>query len=513
MMELTKEDLLAPLIEALKTNKLEFDDVKDKICVVLYTDGGALLKPIKSAGCGVHGYFYLDEEVKSNSSSPKGYPTKHGYASGKVVAPAYKVNVLTFFDYRRGLGENTNNFAELSAGLFAMRLVRELDIKQFKILSDSEYFVKPVNGQLRKWVKAGFVSNGKELANKGLWESIHEVWEDIRDNGTLTWVKAHNGEIGNTWADLNASMAINMDLHPKYDGGEDFVHLTPKEFWDRTHTMSPLFTEKRLILHSEGNDGNIYFQCSFGDQWPTNEPDRRKFIGKRIADTCISVVILPEPEPVIEMISDFCRDVSHMDGLVCGRLDLMTQGTLYHQIKETNTLTLRHNGKMITNASGVEVLSELKPARLSWRLAHQFEWVADHLVQFIKHHNKSEDSLHFKVVNITNNLYKVKDTKKDTVYELKADAADNEVIPCATVLNGIPSTLTLTMNVDLPSRMDLQRMGKRCPDVYLIYWSDHEKDDLIYYATIFRIGDEYGIWVSAYSNFHILTSDYKDNQK
>ena len=71
MMELTKEDLLAPLIEALKTNKLEFDDVKDKICVVLYTDGGALLKPIKSAGCGVHGYFYLDEEVKSNSSSPK----------------------------------------------------------------------------------------------------------------------------------------------------------------------------------------------------------------------------------------------------------------------------------------------------------------------------------------------------------------------------------------------------------------------------------------------------------
>lgn len=513
MMELTKEELLAPIVTSLKSSKLVYDDIKDKICAVIYTDGGALLNPIKSAGCGVHGYFYLDEPVKSNSSSPKGYPTKEGYAMGKVVEPDYKVNVITFFDYRRGLGENTNNFAELSAGLFALRLMRELDIKQYKILSDSEYFVKNANNSLKRWVAKDFVSNGKELANRGLWESVHEVWEQVRGNGSLEWVKAHNGEVGNTWADLNASMAINMDLHPKYDGQEDFVHLPPKEFWDRAHTMSPLFTEKRLVLHSEGNLGNIYFQCSTGDQWPNNEPDRRNFIGKRIADTCISVVILPEPEPVIEMISDFCRDVSKMDGLVYGRLDLMTQGTLYHQIKETNTLTLRHNGKKITTASGVEILNELKPARLSWRLAQQFEWIADHLVQFIRHQNTSEDSLHFKVLNITNNLFKVKDTKKDTVYQLKEAAADNEIIPCDVVLNGISTTLTLTMNVDIPSRMDLQRMGKHCPDVYLIYWSDHEKDDLIYYATIFRIGHEYGLWASAYSNFHILTSNYKDNQK
>ena len=513
MMELSKDELLEPILEALKSNKLEYDDVKDKICAVIYTDGGALLKPDKVAGCGAHGYFYLDEPVKSNSSSPKGYPTKNGYETGKVVAPDYKVNVLTYFDYRRGLGEKTNNFAELSAGLFAMRLMRELDIKKFLIRSDSEYFVKPVNGQLSKWDAADYISNGKELANKELWEAIHEVWQEIRGNGSLTWVKAHNGEIGNTWADMNASMAINMELHPKYNQEEHWVHKTPKEFWDRAHTMSPLFTEKRLILHSEGNDGNVYFQCSLGSQWPNNEADRRSFIGKRIADTCISVVILAEPEPVIEMISEFCRDVSNMDGLVYGRLDLMTQGTLYHQIKETNTLTLRHNGKMIKTAGDVEVLSELKPARLSWRLAQQFEWIADYLVQFVKHQQEGEESPHFKVANITNNLFKIKDTKKDTVYELKSDAVNNEVVECKTVMNDKPTTLTLTMNVDIPSRMDLQRMGKHCPDVFLMYWSDDDKSDLLYYATIFRIGDEYGLWTSAYSNFHILTTDYKDNQK
>lgn len=513
MMEFTKEELLAPLIATLESSKLVYEEVKDKIRVVIYTDGGALLAPIKSAGCGVHGYFYLDEPVKSNSSAPKGYPTKRGYAVSKVVAPDYKVNVLTFFDYRRGLGEKTNNFAELSAGLFALRLVKTLDIKHYLILSDSEYFVKNANNHLKRWVAKDFVSNGKELANSELWRLVHEVWEQVRDKGSLEWVKAHGVDVGNTWADLNASMAIHMDLHPKYDGHEDFVHLPPKEFWDRTHTMSALFTEKRLMLHSEGNDGNIYFQYSTGDQWPNNEPDRKSFIGKRIADTCISVVVLPEPEPVIEMCSAFCREVSHMDGLVYGRLDLMTQGTLYHQIKETNTLTLRHNGKKITTANGVEVLSELKPARLSWRLAQQFEWIADHLVQFIKHQNISEDSLHFKVLNVTNNLFKVKETKKDTVYELKSAAVDNEIIPCELVLNGVPTTLRLTMNVDIPSRMDLQRMGKCCPDVYLIYWSDHEKADLIYYATIFRMGHEYGMWASAYSNFHILTTNYKDNQK
>lgn len=512
MMELDKDTLLEPIKEALLLNKLEYEDVKDKICAIIYTDGGALLKPIKSAGCGAHGYFYLDEPVKSNSSSPKGYPTKHGYTLDKIVEPAYKVNVLTYFDYRRGLGENTNNFAELSAGLFALRLVKELDIQKFTILSDSEYFVKNANTHLTRWVRDSFMSNGKELANKELWASIHTVWEQVRTKGTLSWVKAHNGDIGNTHADTNASMAINMDLHPLYDGTEDFIHQLPKPFWGRTHSMSPLFTEKRLILHSEGNEGNIYFQCSMGDQWPSNEPDRRAFIGKRIADTCVSVVILPEPEPVVELLSDFCRDVSLMDGLVCGRLDLLTQGTLYHHINQTKSLTLRHCGKIIETANKVELMSELKPARLSWRLANQFEWIADHLVQFMAYHKNNEEALHFKVVNITNNLFQIKDTKKDTIYELKEGVVHNEVIDCPVTMNGQPTTLTLTMNVDVPSRMDLSRMGKFCPDVYLIYWSDHDKDDLVYYATIFKIGEEYGLWASAYSNFHILTNDYKDNQ-
>lgn len=512
MMEIDREELLAPLKEAITSNKLVYDDVKDKICAIVYTDGGALMKPIKSAGCGCHGYFYLDEPVKSNSSSPKGYPTRAGYVSGKVVEPDYKVNVLTYFDYRRGLGENTNNFAELSAGLFALRLMRELNIRNFIILSDSEYFVKNANVHLKRWASGNYLSNGKEVANKGLWQAIHETWEQVRGNGSLQWVKAHNGDIGNTIADTNASMGIHMDLHPGYDGSEDFVHEQPKTFWDRTHSMSPLFTEKRLILHSEGNPGNVYFQCSMGDQWPSNEPDRRAFIGKRIADTCVSVVILPEPEPVIELLSNFCRDVSKMDGLVCGRLDLLTQGTLYHHINQTKTFTLRHCGKIIETAGDVELLCELKPARLSWRLANQFEWIADHLNQFIIHHKNNPEALHFKVENITNNLYQIKDTKKDPMYVLKEEAVDNEVIPCLLPMNGKETTLTLTMNVDVPSRMDLNRMGKFSPDVYLIYWSDDEKDDIVYYATIFHIGDEYGLWASAYSNFHILTSDYKDNQ-
>lgn len=509
MLELDKEQIVNKIKESLVMLKLDYEEVKDQLCACLYTDGGALSSPVKAAGCGVHGYIYLDIPTNSNSSSPKGYATTKGYVSTKLEDPLYKVTVVTYFDYRDGLGAMTNNFAELSAGLFALNFVDTLQIPKFLILSDSQYFIKHTNEFLSKWVENDFISNGKEIANRDLWEQIHSVWQRVQTRGKIGKVKAHSGDIGNDLADLNATSGINMTLHPGYDGEGIFIHDDPKSFWDRSHGLSPLFTEKRLLLHSEGNDGNLYFQMSMGDQWPNNETDRRSFIGKRIADTCISVVYLLEPEPVIEMLSNFCRNISEMDGLVCARLDLLTKGTLYSEVKQSKTLSLSQSGLQVVTATGVELLSELKPGRLSWRMANQLEWLADMLNSFIADYPVSEERLGFKVINITNNLFTVKELKSSSVYELREDIINDELVTCNVTLYDKPCDLTLTMNVDIPSRVDMKRIAKSSPDVYLLYWSDYDNDDLVYYATVMKVNGEYGIWCSAYSNFHILPKEVK----
>lgn len=500
---------------AAKELKLKWDEIKDDLKVVVYTDGGAV-KCTKvggfATGGGVHGYIYVDTPTKTNSNAPDGHsPTVEGYLpKAKVVEPLYKVSVLTYFDVAIPLGKGTNNTAELSAGLVALALILESQEKEdftitgYRLLSDSEYFVKHYNEFLEGWHERGYTSaTGSPLKNVDLWKKVHALKQEIGSLGVVTWVKAHDGEAGNTIADYLATCGVNMTLNGAILPA--WVHLYQKEYGDTTHELSPVLTEKRFYIHRDNLKNNIYYQMSMGKRWPSDEEGKRDSVGKRIADTCISVVHLEKAETVLDDLSDFCRDKADLSGLMYGRLDFLNKGGLHNRLNTLGCDILRPTKMQVITPTDTELLTELNPARLSWRLAQQYETLADILYGFVTYYPEERDRLLYEVQEITGQIYLNKEGKTKS-YELYDEDEDNAVIPVRALVNDRDTVIDLTMDVDIPSLASLKRLGKLLPEVYLLTWSDHKQDKAVNYACVFKVGGDTGLWTSAYSNMHFLSN-------
>lgn len=500
--------------QALKLKGIEYTEVKEgkgenKIGMIIFTDGGSRdYGGKRSAGFGVHGYIYLDKEVKSNSNAPSGYPSNTGYSTGILDKGQYKVDVLYYIDFYGACGDETNNYAELLAGLYALEMIKAVEPNSFTVFSDSKYFTENTQNHLERWSNTGWMTNQNPIANKELWEKIYDVYKVVSLNpkGKIQWVKGHDVNIGNGYADTNASSGVFMGFSPLEATRHVFNCLEPKEFWDRKHELSPLLSEKRIIMHTERPDNSInsYFQLSMGDYGPTKEWQRREAIGKRIADTCVSVVFLEQKDPVLDKIVDLARTSCGLNGIMVGRLDLLTMGDLYYRLATSDCSILYPKDGHLITPEKVELLSELTEARLSWRTVDQFEWLSYTLAQTIRFIHTAECDEKLSITNITSMVYDIEVNKKDvSVYTIKGENEDS-TISCPVTMFEQETTVTLTMTVDLPSLTSLRRIAKFCPDVYLISWLDVELPDLIHYAVVIRIGQDFGIWTGAYASLHVL---------
>lgn len=500
------------LRHAAKSLKLDFDEIKDELKIVVYTDGGSVKLPTNAAGSGVHGYVYIDKETKSNSNAPDGHaPTNKGYLpKASVVAPLVKVTVLTYFDMVIPLGAGTNNHAELSAGVAAINFIKDtlesddFTVTEFYLLSDAEYFVNHYNTNLKTWAERGFTTgSGQPLANVELWKELYSLRDFIDTHGKLTWVKAHDGEAGNEQADYLASCAVNMSLNNVTESS--FVHLYQKEYGDTSNTLSPLLTEKRFFLHRENIQNQLYYQMSMGKRWPGDEEGKRDSVGKRIADTCISVVHLENTETVLDDLADYCRDVAKLPGLMYGRLDFLNKGALHNQLDNLGVGILRTVGQHVITTTEAEVLTELNPARLSWRLAQQYEGLSEMLMGFVECYPDDTHRLLYEVQEITGQVYIIKEGKTKT-YTLYDEDEDASVIRVRALIGDTETEIDLSMDVDIPSLASLKRLGKLLPEVYLLTWRDHQQDRAVSYAIVLKVGGDTGLWTSAYSNVHFLSN-------
>lgn len=488
--------VLNVLVDSLANEKI---DPTTKVSMVAYTDGGSVTtKETKYAGCGIHGYFYVDEPTKSNSSSPRGYATPHGYTTSAPTGDNYKVKVLSYFDIMFPIGNETNNVAELMAtitGFHLANLVHFLD--KFTILSDSEYVIKNLQESLPKWKRGCWCgSNGKEIANLEYWKLLDALYTPVQDTVTLSWVKGHSGDIGNTRADRNATIGINMN------GTDDslFIHAYHKDFFNKDNDLSHLFTENRLVLPAQVNQGdNVYYQCSTGEYWPSVEKERREFVGKRIADTCIGVIKLKQPDLVIDELHRHMRDQLKMTGVIWGRLDLLRQGFTYNDIKQYKQYGFKRVGNDLVLPSGVELLSELNPARLSWRLVESMEQLYTLLTDYLDT-IATNKPVNFEHVDITQYVYNTVDKK----WVLNVPKGRDTIILENLSLFGKTQSVTLTMGIDLPSTTNMGRLAKHNPKVEFLYWRDNDNENIVYMAIVFTTEEGSGIWCSAYSNLIFL---------
>ena len=123
---------------------------------------------------------------------------------------------------RSGFETNTtNNRMELTAFLnaivWAAGYIDWYVLDQiFKVYSDSSYVVNAITkGWLLNWKLSGWKkSDGKTVLNKDLWEQVSEILYAKNSHGlrlidrtNITWVKGHDGHLGNEHADTIACNA------------------------------------------------------------------------------------------------------------------------------------------------------------------------------------------------------------------------------------------------------------------------------------------------------------------
>lgn len=489
------------------------DEAKSKpLHLVMYTDGGSVTSgDSRIGGSGIHGYFFHDEEVKHKSGCPKGYPTKKGYVI-KRTDKLGLVPVVGFFDYSYSLFDKTNNYMELLAMCIGGAMVSKLDLASVTVYSDSKYVVDNTLNHLARWVADDFISNGKPLANIELWQCWYEIYNSIKVKTKLSllWVKGHDGDIGNTLADTNATKAIRLlqsDLVDSLDA-ELIRADEPKRYFDREHELSPLLTERRLILSVNPSELPYYFQMTMGKRWASTEEERREQIGKRISDTLVSVVKLKQRDPLLTQIENICRQECGMGNVVVTRLDLLTQGDLYCDIKDAGYRTLQLKGTKVLTSDGAELVNELKHARLSWRIIPVFEELMDRLDHFLGQMENTTDDI-YTACDITDQLFTISTNKKgETVYAF-GDFDDDNVVSVKVAIPELPEqTIRLTGGVDLPSALGLKRLAKQKPKATLLTWRNVDHSRVIHYALIMETEEEAGIWMSAYANMHIACKDH-----
>src|SRR6185295_11690676 len=92
----------------------------------------------------------------------------------------------------------TNNFAEYKALLMLVSWAHTKGINGIHIYSDSQLVVKQVNG----------IWNAKHPLQTFCEEAKHHI---KKNNHFLNWVRGHNGNEGNEWADRLCNEVLDKD--------------------------------------------------------------------------------------------------------------------------------------------------------------------------------------------------------------------------------------------------------------------------------------------------------------
>ena len=127
-----------------------------------------------------------------------GNPGKGGW--GAYIEAENSVEELSGYE-----NSTTNNRMELTAVIKSLEYIQ--NPVEINIFTDSKYVMDGINLWIKNWKKNKWkTSNKKPVKNKDLWKKLDSL--TINQKIKWTWVKGHNGNIGNEKADFLATEAI-----------------------------------------------------------------------------------------------------------------------------------------------------------------------------------------------------------------------------------------------------------------------------------------------------------------
>ncbi|MDR1128254.1 MAG: ribonuclease HI [Treponema sp.] len=159
--------------------------------VHIYTDGGCSGNP------GPGGWAYIILRQRGGQDGAKGAFRRAARGPEILVEKC------------GGARHTTNNRMELTAALFALDMLRKLNIapKTVVVFTDSQYVQKGMTEWLPSWKEKNWINSDKQpVKNQDLWMKLDELapFFPIRWN----WVKGHSGNEFNERCDAMTQKAI-----------------------------------------------------------------------------------------------------------------------------------------------------------------------------------------------------------------------------------------------------------------------------------------------------------------
>lgn len=158
----------------------------------------------------------------------------------------------------------TNNQMELTAGLEALKHARAAGATAVTIYSDSQYLVKGVQEWLPGWKRKNWrTAAGQPVFNQDLWCALDAAQQALQELGvqvTWSWVRGHNGDPGNEFADRLANkgadgvmglVARPVPASAAFTGGALVEFQGGDGFWLPGIVVGPAHDDPRVCIIQE----------------------------------------------------------------------------------------------------------------------------------------------------------------------------------------------------------------------------------------------------------------------
>lgn len=481
--------------------------------VVLYCDGG-FQPDTKICGWGVHGYIFTPDDPKKGTGNPKAVPTDNGYLFGERVGN--KVTVQQYVDIVAGKRDaRSSNEVELHALIDALSWLKENpQLTKVLIMTDSRFVVQGTNDHLPTWpANKWLTKKGEPVKYRPAWEKVSELMTGFKEAGVeikLDWVKSHEGEPGNTAADALAWKGKVLGTN-----NDATVITTVKEaqgYWGIKNTAPRILQAPRWYFSTVDTeyrleDGSCVY-CIGAHGTKDKEDD---LWGKRYSDNFLGVVIVKDPDPVMECLrlNAISKDSKKRGAIIIGHLDTIFSPRIYKELGDYKTTFLYSDKKHLDllTARKEEVLVELKSTGLAFRGVEQWRSLGKVLKEV-----RAGDP-YYRLTDITDLLYEDQGAKKP-VRKLKASI--NQIVKYMDFNvefnlakekdepNPFIDKVRLILGEDILSRNQLAALSEDVKSVKVVTW--RESDNVGRYATLIElVSGDIGIWARTEANIYFRT--------
>jgi ribonuclease HI len=480
--------------------------------MVIWCDGGFRAN---KGGWGIHGYLYSDDKPKKPSGNAEHILTKDGYITKADVANKSDIEYteVTPIHYVDGFGSisnnATNNVAELLATITGLSHANLYDVTTVHVITDSEYVRKGLEFWVDKWKANNWLrQDGIAPANIEYWKKLLLERDKLTQRGVvvkISWVKGHSDVLGNELADKMATIGVMAAIQNK-----SICEINTKEatnYWKQYNiNKHPFLSNRRMYFNT------LPEYIRRGEYFLGNHGKEDDLLGKRISDGTFAVVLLKEPNEVLELVRNYQSLLANgNDSIIMARLDQIFKPDVYADLVEYKTFAMEQVTPYRLDLSCLDrepLTRELRPPMLAMRA---IEAISDLASKLNKYLNKHDDVV---TTDITHILYeitnKIDKKNKDKVIttskllpmynvgfaalELDVNYKSDDGILAAPVI--------LTLGIDLLDRNALKKLEIYNPKVTIISWL--EAPGVFRYATVIEANEDVGIWAGCYSNLRIV---------